>query len=38
MGVPIDLSKPDVFLLEFHPPSKSGPESPGHREGGGEWW
>ena len=35
MGVPIDLSKPDVFLLEFHPPSKSGPESPGHREGGG---
>ena len=21
------------FLLEFHPPLKSGPESPGHREG-----
>ena len=22
------------LLLEFHPPSKSGPESPSHREGG----
>ena len=31
-GVPIDLSTPDVFLVEFQPPSKSGPESPGHRE------
>ena len=31
-GVPMDLSTPDVLLLKFLPPSKSGPESPGHRE------
>ena len=24
-------------LLEFNPPSKSGPESPGHREGERKW-
>ena len=35
VGVPIVLSTPDVFLFEFHPPSKSGSESPDHREGSG---
>ena len=31
VGVPIDLSTPNVFMLEFHPPSKSGPKFPGRQ-------